>query len=122
MSRKPIETENQNGYFACEGCRDERSMEEQDLRVDADGTCWCDDCYTEDHTWEEWKALKKFVPKFRQELNRKDAEIARLQAALKRCRWWFDESISVDEIVLSGKDVSCAGMRRMCADALGESE
>lgn len=82
MNRKPIETENQDGYFACEGCRDERCHEEQDLRVDAEGVCWCEDCYGDDHTQEEWDALKRFVPERQIDIARKDAEIAALTRKL----------------------------------------
>lgn len=38
--------------------------------------------------------------------------------ALERCRWWFDESISVEEVVLSGRDCSAKGMRELCEEAL----
>lgn len=57
MSQKPIETENQDGYFAREGCRDER--------------------------------------KHKQELARKDEEIARLRAALEMVTKERDGAVAV---------------------------
>jgi hypothetical protein len=95
--------EDQTPMFACNGCRDEYSRDAEELRVNSDGETWCEDCFLYDHTWDEWKALKIFVPAYKREIARlrqvkgscyeialeQEKIITRLRAALELCRSKF---------------------------------